>query len=119
LALAAILIAHKYLADMRADQRRSNSAAEEQDRRAYTAKRRSECYDIYVRERAQFRDVQDLAYDEVRDRCEVLYRHVGPKNTNLACLIVAGDTASPFRDTTAVAYKYRGDCFDNILRKRF
>lgn len=62
----------------RADRRAADDERVAREKKAYVAKRRGECYDIYSRERAKFNNVVAPAYNEFRDVCEVRYKRSTP-----------------------------------------
>ncbi|KKN38020.1 hypothetical protein LCGC14_0757850 [marine sediment metagenome] len=99
-----------------AEDRRANLVAEEGEARAYVARRRMECYDIYTRERAQFSNIEVLNYDHVRDRCEIIYGYSGSKETNLACRLTRALDSIP---STMFWLRMEWDCENNRFRKEF
>jgi len=73
-------------------QRQEQLAKEEQERQAlereqkeYVAKRKSECYDIYLQEKKNWSNVKDFSYSEVRDVCLVKYKSDKPAKSEEEC----------------------------------
>jgi len=57
----------------------------EQERREYIARRKGECYDIYLQEKKNWTNVEDFSYSEVRDVCIVKYKSNKPAKTKEEC----------------------------------
>src|SRR5215217_643193 len=55
------------------EKRNKERLQDEQRNKEYVAKRKSECYDIYERERKQFNNVEGNFYDKENDECVVRY----------------------------------------------
>lgn len=121
LLLAALLTLREHWALERAEHSRANLVAEEGKARAYVARRRMECYDIYTRERAEFSNIEFLNYDHDSDRCEIIYGYSGSKETNFACLATqdADSTSNFYRNNPKGWLKTMMDCEDNNFRKEF
>ena len=64
-----------------AEDRRSavrDSTAAAQVQKAYVAKRRGDCYDIYVKERQRYNNAEEPEYKEDTDRCVIRYKSTRP-----------------------------------------
>jgi len=57
----------------------------EQEHKEYVAKRKGECYDIYLQEKKSWNNVKDFSYSEVRDICIVKYKSSEPAKTKDEC----------------------------------
>jgi hypothetical protein len=121
----ALLIAHDYSAHAKALADHEATTAEQQhgaqvarEERAYRAKRRSECYDIYARERGHFGNVKGLDYDEDADRCEVIYHQT--RGTPALCVGIKRDTSGAWiTSPDRFIRNLRFDCADNNFRNEF
>lgn len=76
--------------------RSHDSARAEQDRREYVARRRNECYDIYVKERTKWNNAQAPEYNEVTDRCAIRYKNTSGRKPK--CIEPAPDAMDLLRD---------------------
>ena len=126
LLFAALWIGREHLVLVREGQRTAAAASEarrqeeaQRQERGYLARRRMECYDLYTREREKYNNVLSHDYDRQFDRCEVIYRHSGPKRTNTACRLLGDSTSWLARDTTRFAINLGIDCGENQFRNTF
>ena len=67
--LAAIAVYLFWNSQRKAEAR--GEAKAEQEERAYVAKRRGECYDIFAKERGRYNNVEGPEYDPEDDLCRV------------------------------------------------
>lgn len=81
-----------------------------QDRINYIAKRRAECYQIYLKERDQWNNVVGPEYDSNEDVCRIRYNNANPQNKD--CGSISSD-ASEFLIRSWV------DCNSNTFTKEF
>jgi len=65
---------------------------QEQENKDYVAKRANDCYAIYEKERKQFNNVDYYFYDELVDRCRVIYKT--KEYEGVDCKQKYGDTPS-------------------------
>ena len=99
--------------------RAKQTASEEEQQakqRAYLAKRRGDCYDIYVKERAKWNNVSDLEYDEEADQCSVIYKEQGAPPKYCKLVREGGQWAA---DTSKWAKKLRVNCITGTFTKAF
>lgn len=57
----------------------------DQKHKEYVAKRKGECYDIYLQEKKNWSNVVDFCYSEVRDVCIIKYKSDKPAKTKEEC----------------------------------
>lgn len=105
--IAALAILREHLGLVRAAAQQAALTSEQRYREeayrsevSYVARRRDDCYDIYARERERFSNVQAVVYDTELDRCEVMYCHTGPRQTNSACELLRDTSLALTQDTT-------------------
>ena len=92
----------------------------EQEQKEYVAKRKRECYDIYLQEKKNWTNTKDFEYNETRDICLVWYESDEPAKTREECDKFIIDTFSPLGaydfSTKYDAYNY---CLLNWFSKTF
>ena len=100
--------------------RRVNDEKAELARKEYVAKRKNECYDIYLQEKKSWNNVKDFSYSEVRDICVVKYKSSEPAKTKEECgkLIqnISEITSDNLRDWVFDNYS---NCLENWFSKEF
>lgn len=111
LGLAAITVFTYWNSQRRADARAEARA--EQERRAYTAKRRGDCYDIYAKERGRFNNVEGLEYDPDDDLCRVRYKRNAPDSSCGRFASIADSVHFPLLD------RRREDCATQTFSNEF
>jgi hypothetical protein len=84
-----------------------------QETRAYIAKRRGECYDIYARERTRFNNAQAPEYDLEDDVCRVRYKNNKPDPTCARVLAVPDSVHNPILESR------RMDCYTGTFTNEF
>jgi hypothetical protein len=88
-------------------------AKAEQDQRAYVAKRRGDCYEIFAKERSRFNNVEAPEYDPDDDVCRVRYKRSTP-DASCANLASISDTLHfPLLDN------HRIDCESQTFTNEF
>ena len=60
-------------------------AVAEQSKKEYIAKRKNECYQIYLKEKNLWNNVEESDYSVVRDVCIVTYRDDKPRRSEQEC----------------------------------
>lgn len=102
------------------EDRRIEEAKAEQTKKEYIAKRKNECYNIYLQEKKNWNNVKDFSYSDVRDICLVKYNSDEPKKTVEKCLELRGDITSDTSDYWRdYASNYFTDCLENWFSKEF
>lgn len=91
------------------------SERREQDQRAYAAKRRGECYDIYVKERQKFNNVEGPEYDAADDVCNIRYKSNRPDPGCKNILAMQDDTGS----FGALLAGWKRDCRTNTFTRAY
>ena len=66
-------------------QKQEQLVKDEQEHKVYVAKRKNECYDIYLQEKKNWTNVEDFYYSEVRDVCIIKYKSDKPAKTKEEC----------------------------------
>ena len=102
------------------EDRRIEEAKAEQSKKEYIAKRRNECYNIYLQEKKNWTNVEDFYYSEVRDVCIVRYKSSEPAKTKEKCEEMIKDIWEIKSDSHRewIWDNYR-DCLDNTFSKEF
>jgi len=59
--------------------------AREQEKKEYIARRKKDCYDLYLQEKKQWNNVQGFDYNELRDVCIVRYKLSEPAKSSEEC----------------------------------
>ena len=67
------------------EDRRIEEVKAEQNKKEYIAKRRNECYNIYLQEKKDWNNVSSFEYSELRDICIVRYKSSEPAKTGEEC----------------------------------
>jgi len=67
------------------EDRRIEEAKAEQTKKEYIAKRRNECYNVYLQEKENWTNVEEFYYSEARDLCIVRYELSEPAKTKEEC----------------------------------
>ncbi len=102
------------------DDKRTEETKTEQEKKEYIARRKSECYEIYEKERDRWNNVEDLVYSEVRDVCIVKYKSSDPARTEEECKEITKNIANMesdyFKDIMLNNYF---DCLANWFSKEF
>lgn len=98
--------------------KRVEEAKAEQAKKEYIAKRKNECYNIYLQERKNWNNVEDFSYSEARDVCTVQYKSNEPAKNKEECAKMLKNSA----DSTSVELSdiYVGmylDCLENRFSK--
>jgi hypothetical protein len=93
----------------------------QQQQKEYVAKKKNDCYQIYLKERDQYNNVEGEDYNEVRDICMVHYRNSSPQRTNDECKKIIdpnkeGNLSDETRNMIQWAYL---DCLSNTFSKEF
>lgn len=100
-------------------QKQEQLAKQEQEHKEYVAKRKGECYDIYLQEKKNWSNVKDFSYSEVRDVCIVKYKSDKPARTEEECGEITKNISEMndyFRDIIVNEYI---NCVDNWFSKEF
>jgi hypothetical protein len=100
---------------------KQEEAKAEQAKKEYVAKRRNECYDIYLREKKNWANVVDVKYSEVRDICIVKYQSYEPARSKEECDKILKNISelksnSDILDMLSESYT---DCLNNQFSKEF
>jgi uncharacterized protein YgiB involved in biofilm formation len=109
--LAAIAV-FTYWSTERGSQVRAEAKAE-QDQRAYVAKRRGDCYEIFTKERSRFSNAQAPEYDPDDDVCRVRYGRSKPDSSCSNLASVSDTLHFPLLD------RRRIDCLTNTFTNEF
>jgi len=67
------------------EKRAAEEAKAKQAQKEYIAKRKGECYNIYLQEKKNWSNVKDFSYSEVRDICLVKYKSDKPAKSEEEC----------------------------------
>lgn len=108
-------------------QRQEQLAKEEQERQAleqehkeYVAKRKGECYDIYLQEKENWNNVKDFSYSEVRDVCLVKYESNEPAKTEEECEEMIKNISEIKSDNLrSMIWNNYFNCLENWFSKEF
>jgi isopenicillin N synthase-like dioxygenase len=96
------------------------SEIKDQQKKEYVSKRKKDCYDIYLKEKGQWNNVEGSDYREITDTCYVIYKSNERARTKEQCSKLTENlnenTAPILRDILIASY---GDCLDNNFRKEF
>lgn len=102
------------------EDRRIEEAKAEQAKKEYVAKRKGECYDIYLQEKKNWNNVKDFSYSEVRDICIVKYKSSELAKTKEKCGEMIKNaseiTSDNLRDWIFDNYS---NCLENWFSKEF
>jgi hypothetical protein len=92
----------------------------EQKKKEYIAKRKKECYDIYLQEKKLWSNVEDFSYSEVRDVCIVVYKSSKPPKSKEECDKII-ENLSKIKDESLEDMIFRRyfDCLENTFSKEF
>ncbi|MCU0680140.1 MAG: hypothetical protein MUF50_02430 [Planctomycetes bacterium] len=92
----------------------------EWDKKEYIAKRKKECYDLYLQEKKNWNNVKDFSYSEVRDVCLVKYLLDEPIKTKDECWkIIASISESTGEILTDMILDNYNNCLSNWFSKEF
>ena len=102
------------------EDRRTEEVKAEQTKKEYVAKRKNECYDIYLQEKENWTNVKDFDYSEVRDVCIVKYESKESAKTKEEC-------GEMIKNISEIKSSYLGDmtwnnyfnCLENWFSKEF
>jgi len=94
------------------------AADREHEMRAYAAKRRNDCYDIYSRERVRSSNTDSEDYDQDSDVCTVFYRSDEPRAANLSCKRLRQDSTL-VHSSTPYATRILVECAGNLFHVDF
>lgn len=97
-----------------------NEAKIEQVKKEYIAKRKNECYDIYIQERKNWNNVEDFSYSEARDVCVVNYKSDKPAKTKEECEKIISNIPETTGDyLREIIFDLYSDCLENWFSKQF
>lgn len=92
----------------------------EQKKKEYIAKRKKECYDIYLQEKKQWSNVEDFSYSEVRDVCIVVYKSNKPPKSEEECnKIIENFSEIKSESLKDMISRWYEDCLNNTFSKEF
>ncbi len=99
------------------EERKIQEAKLEQEKKEYIAKRKSECYSLYEKERAKWNNVKGNEYDEEKDVCLIRYKATDEwKDKNCDDFLPKADTSEFLRKILLKSYF---DCKDNSFTNEF
>lgn len=102
------------------EDRRVEEVKAEQAKKEYVAKRKGECYDIYLQENKNWNNVKDFSYSEVRDICIVKYKSSEPAKTKEKCEGIIKNTSEIKSDYLLdMIFDNYYDCLENWFSKEF
>jgi len=88
--------------------------------REYIAKRKGECYDIYLKERKNWNNVKDFSYSEVRDVCIIKYQSKEPAKKGEECEKMLKSIAEiKDEELIDIIKDIYFDCLNNWFSKEF
>jgi hypothetical protein len=92
----------------------------EQERQEYVAKRKGECYDIYLQEKKNWSNVEGFDYDEGRDVCIVIYKSSEPAKSKEECKkIIENLSEIKSKSLRDMILRNYFNCCDNTFIKEF
>lgn len=93
----------------------------DQEHKEYIAKRRGECYDIYLQEKKNWSNVKGFYYSEARDVCIVRYKSSEPAKTKEKCEEMIKDIWEIKSDSLLreIIWDNYLNCLDNTFSKEF
>ncbi len=98
----------------------ADKAKAEQDKKEYVAKRKSECYNIYLQEKKNWSNVKDFSYSEARDVCLVKYKLDEPAKTKEKCGEIIKDISEIKSDNLRDwIWDNYFNCLENWFSKEF
>jgi hypothetical protein len=101
-------------------QEQERLAKEENERKEYIAKRKKDCYDIYLQEKKEWSNVEDFDYSEIRDVCIVTYKSNEPPKSKEECReIVEGIVGIKDKSVVDILTRAYTDCLNNSFSKEF
>lgn len=90
--------------------------SKEQEKKAYIAKRRIECYEIYEKERKKWSNVEGMRYDVEKDVCIVTYKAIHGEWQGIECDdLRSKDETNPFSELNERYY----NCIAKTFTKKF
>lgn len=87
----------------------------DQERKVYVAKRRGECYDIYVKERQRYNNTDAPEYDEETDRCSIRYKRSRPDPACKRIMAIQSDTGAFSKFIWDMKYNCESNTFTNTF----
>jgi len=102
------------------EDKRIEDAKMEQIKKEYTAKRKKECYDLYLQEKKQWINVKDFDYSKVRDVCIVIYKSSKPGKSKEECNKMI-ENLSEIKDESLrdMIIREHFNCLENTFSKEF
>jgi len=92
----------------------------EQEHKEYVAKRKGECYDVYIQEKKDWTNVEHFSYSEVRDVCIVRYKKLDePTKTKEECEEMIKNTSKMNDYWKEISVEYYYNCLENWFSKEF
>ncbi|HUS50558.1 MAG TPA: hypothetical protein VMZ91_10365 [Candidatus Paceibacterota bacterium] len=92
----------------------------EQERQEYVAKRKGECYDIYLQEKKNWSNVEGFDYDEGRDVCIVKYKSSEPAKSKEECKkIIENLSEIKSKSLRDMILRNYFNCWNNTFIKEF
>ena len=91
----------------------------EQVKKEYIAKRKGECYDIYLQEKKNWSNVKDFNYSETRDICIVKYKSDEPAKSKEKCGEIIKNTSEMGDYLRDMIFDSYVNCLENWFSKEF
>jgi len=92
----------------------------EREHKEYVAKRKGECYDIYIQEKKDWANVEHINYSEVRDVCIISFKKPNePAKTKEECEEIIKNVSEMSDYWRDISFEYYYNCLGNWFSKEF